>query len=151
MTAPADAAIEVRLLDPGETAPLDRVAADVFDGPVVARWRDEFAADPRHHLAVATAGGTVIGMASALHYVHPDKPPELWINEVGVDGAWRRRGVGRRLVAALLAHGRALGCAQAWVLTEPDNAEARALYEAAGGRPGGPTVLYEFPLDADGA
>jgi hypothetical protein len=33
---------------------------------------------------MATAGDTVVGFASAVHYVHPDKAPELWINEVGV-------------------------------------------------------------------
>ena len=26
----------------------------------------------------------IVGFASAVHYVHPDKPPELWINEMGV-------------------------------------------------------------------
>jgi ribosomal protein S18 acetylase RimI-like enzyme len=68
-----------------------------------------------------------------VHYVHPDKPPELWINEVGVSGAYRDRGIGRQLLETLKTHGRALGCGEAWVLTEPGNAAARALYRAAGG------------------
>jgi hypothetical protein len=73
----------IRLLGPGEAAVLDRVAEGVFDNPVGPRWAAEFFADPRHHLAVALDGGVVIGMASAVHYVHPDKPPQLWVNEVG--------------------------------------------------------------------
>ena len=70
----------IRLLGPGESAVLDRVADCVFDNPVDPRWAAEFFADPRHHLAVALDGGVVIGMASAVHYVHPDKPPQLWVN-----------------------------------------------------------------------
>lgn len=112
---------------------LDRVAADVFDGPVMPdRWA-EFLADPRHHLAVALADDEVIGMASALHYVHPDKPPELWINEVSVTPAWQQQGVATTLLTALFAQARALGCTAAWVLTEIDNYAARRLYASAGG------------------
>ena len=31
--------------------------------------------------------GTMVGFVSAVHYVHPDKGPELWINEVSVSNA----------------------------------------------------------------
>ena len=58
-------------------------------------WTAEFLADSRHHLAVAVDEGRVVGMASAVHYVHPDKPPELWINEVGVAPTHRGLGIGR--------------------------------------------------------
>jgi ribosomal protein S18 acetylase RimI-like enzyme len=89
-------------------------------------------------------------MASALHYVHPDKAPQLWINEVGVAPSHQRRGVARRLMEAMLAHGRALGCTEAWLGTEEDNLPARRLYEATGGV-AEPFVLYAFSLDADAA
>jgi aminoglycoside 6'-N-acetyltransferase I len=125
--------VEIRVLRRGDAAVLDRVANDVFDCPIDPRWRDEFFADARHHLAVAIADGQVVGMASAVHYVHPDKPPELWINEVGVAPEHRNRGIGRRLLRALFAHGRMLGCREAWLGTEPDNVAARRLYAAAGG------------------
>jgi len=39
--------------------------------------------DPRHHLVVAVEH-VVVGFCSAVDYIQPDKPPELWINEVGV-------------------------------------------------------------------
>ena len=87
-------------------------------------------------------------MASAVDYVHPDKAPQLWINEIGVAPAHRRRGVGRRLLDALLAHGRTLGCTEAWLGTEDDNVAARRLYESAGNAPER-FVLYSFPLAAD--
>ena len=139
--------IEIRLLGPDDIDALAKVAADVFDGPVDAHWAATFLADPRHHLAVALDGGEVVGMASAVDYVHPDKAPQLWINEVGVAPSHRRRGIGRRLLEALLAHGRALGCTEAWLGTEPDNLPARALYERTGSTPE-PFVLYAFRLEA---
>lgn len=137
--------IEVRLLGNHEAAVLDNVAPDVFDGPVDARWSAEFFANDRHHLAVALDDGCVVGMASAVHYVHPDKKPELWINEVGVAEEHRGQGIGARLLKELFAHGLKLGCTEAWVLTEESNAGARRLYARAGGVEE-PTLMYSFRL-----
>ena len=82
-----------------------------FDDPIDVARADEFLADPHHHLAVAVEDGLVVGFVSAVHYVHPDKPgPELWINEVGVAATHRRRGLGTRLLRAVFALDRALGC-----------------------------------------
>ena len=81
-----------------------------------------------------------------MHYVHPDKAPELWINEVGVAPSWQRRGLGKAMIEALLAHARAIGCAEAWVGTEPDNTAARGLYEAIGGEVE-PAVIFTWSLD----
>lgn len=134
-----------RILGPDEARVLDRVAEDVFDGPVDPRRASEFFADPRHHLAVALDGETVVGMASGVHYVHPDKPPEMFVNEVAVAPTYRRQGVGRRLVAALLDHARGLGCVAAWVLTEAENEAARGLYRATGGVER-PVAMVEFDL-----
>jgi aminoglycoside 6'-N-acetyltransferase I len=140
--------ITIRMLGPGDAAALDHVAADVFDNDVDPAITAEFMADPRHHLAVAIDAGTVVGMASAVHYVHPDKPTELWINEVGVAPTHHRRGIGRQLVAELLKRGQELGCAQAWVLTDVENAAARGLYAAAGGAETTGVVMVEFDLKA---
>jgi aminoglycoside 6'-N-acetyltransferase I len=138
-------------LGPGDEGVLNRVAPGVFDGPVSAALVREFLCDARHHLAVALDGDLVVGMASGVHYVHPDKPPELWINEVGVAPTHRRRGLGRRVVSALLESAGAHGCTQAWVLTEPGNGAARALYRAAGGveTPVAP-VMFELPIGKHG-
>lgn len=139
--------IEVRVLGPADAAVLDRVAPDVFDHPLVAGWCDEFLRDPRHHLVVAIADDTVVGFVSAVHYVHPDKPPELWINEVGVAPSHQRLGLGRRLLAATLEEGSRLGCGQAWVLTSPANTAAIRLYEVAGGTAAPElSVMFEFPI-----
>ena len=126
--------VTIRRLGPGDAHVLDDVAGEVFDHRVDPALASEFLADPRHHLVVACAGTTVIGMATALHYVHPDKPNELWINEVGVAPPYRGRGVGTRLLEALFAHGRAIGCREAWLGTEESNLAARRLYAKVRGR-----------------
>ncbi|WP_161882345.1 GNAT family N-acetyltransferase [Deinococcus alpinitundrae] len=123
----------VRVLTSLEAHILENLAPDVFDNPVDSRWTAEFFADPQHHLAVALDGEAVVGMASGVRYVHPDKPPELFINEVGVSAAYQGQGLGRRLMDTLLDHARTLGCVAAWTLTEPDNAVARRLYASVGG------------------
>ena len=137
----------IQILGPDDGAVLDDVDPEVFDHPVDPRWAAEFLNDERHHLAVAVVDGQVIGMASAVHYVHPDKPPELWINEVGVAAAQQNQGIGRRLLAALFARGRELGCGAAWVLTDESNAAARRLYAAAGGDETREIVMVSFSLD----
>ncbi|HYM26990.1 MAG TPA: GNAT family N-acetyltransferase [Steroidobacteraceae bacterium] len=144
--------ITIRVLGPEDGAVLQRLAPGVFDNPVDARWSAEFFADPRHHLAVAiddaVEGGQVVGMASGVHYVHPDKAPELWVNEVGVAPTHQGRGIGRQVLRALLAHGRGLGCREAWLGTSYDNVAARRMYAAAGGvEEPEPTVIVNFDLD----
>jgi GNAT superfamily N-acetyltransferase len=143
--------IEVRVLGTEDGEVLTRVAPDVFDLPIQPNLVAEFLADPRHHLGVACDAGRVVGFASAVCYIHPDKPAELWVNEVGVSPAYQRRGLGKRLLFALFEAGRAAGCRSAWVLTDTSNRAAQALYSAAGGvaaadRP----VMFEFSL-ADAA
>lgn len=139
--------MEIWLLRAGEEAILSHVAPDVFDNPVRAELAREFLDDPRHHIVVAIDEDVVVGFASAVHYVHPDKPTELWINEVGVAVTYRGRGIARQILETLLAHGRALGCHVAWVLTDIGNEAARALYASAGGTElSRDTVHVEFDL-----
>jgi aminoglycoside 6'-N-acetyltransferase I len=141
--------IDIRMLGRDDGAVLQRVADDVFDHAVDPRWTAAFLADARHHMLVALDDGVVVGMISAVDYVHPDQAPQLWINEVGVAPSHQRRGIGRRLLDAMLAHGRTLGCTEAWLGTEDDNEAANALYRSAGSKPE-PFVLYSFPLEPQG-
>ena len=139
--------IEIRILTQVDADLLEHVASDVFDEPIDANWSAEFLADSRHHLAAAIEDGVIVGIASAVHYVHPDKPPELWINEVGVAETHRRRGIARQLLQALFDRGRGLGCSQAWVLADQSNTVAHRLYQSAGGEAAPePAIMFEFPL-----
>ena len=139
--------LEIRLLSSENAEVLQNVAADVFDHPVDSHWTAAFIADARHHLFIALEDGWVVGIISAVDYVHPDKAPQLWINEVGVAPSHQRRGIGRQLLDAMLAHGRTLGCTEAWLGTEETNVAARGLYESAGSAPE-PFVLYSYALTA---
>ena len=139
-------ALELLLCGPRDAAVLQHVAPGVFDGPLVSRWTAEFLADERHHLIVAREDGLVVGMVTALDYVHPDKAPQLWINEIGVAPSHVRRGIGRKLLDAMLAHGRSRGCTEACLGTEEANLAARRLYESGGGA-AEPFILYSFPLE----
>jgi len=138
--------INVRLLGSDEADVLDNVAPDVFDHQIHPRWCAEFFADPRHHLVVALDGDLVVGMASGVHYVHPDKAPELWINEVAVAPTHHGQGIGRRLVTTLVQHGATLGCGEAWVLTSPANEPARRMYVAAGAVDDELSVMYTYRM-----
>ncbi|MDB5483865.1 MAG: acetyltransferase [Caulobacteraceae bacterium] len=139
--------MDIRVLTSADGSVLEDVAEGVFDDAVDGALATEFLADPRHHICVAVDDGTVVGFASAVHYVHPDKPTELWVNEVGVAPAYQRRGLAKAILEALLSHARALGCAEAWVLTDEDNAPARALYNALGGQETPRTVMVTFALE----
>jgi ribosomal protein S18 acetylase RimI-like enzyme len=129
-------AIEIKALQRGDDSILMNVAAEVFDNPVDAELAREFLEDPRHHIAVAIDDGLVVGFASGVHYIHPDKPPELWVNEVGLAPTHRHRGLGKAVLRALFKVGRAHNCTVAWVLTDRSNVAAMALYSSVGGTEG---------------
>lgn len=155
MTAEAalpDADVVVQLLTSADLAVLGRVAPGVFDHEIRPDLAARFFANPANLLAVAVADGVVVGMASGIAYVHPDKEPQLFVNEVGVAEPFRRRGVARRLVTALIARGREAGCVEAWVATEAGNAPARALYASLGGDEDDDlAVVYTWRTDRGGA
>lgn len=129
----SDVAIEIRLLAPGDDALLCGVAEDVFDNPVDPALARSFLADGRHHIVAAIDDGIMIGFVSAVDYIHPDKPAELWINETGVASSHQRQGIARKMLEAMLSHGRGMGCVSAWVLTDRTNGAANALYRSVGG------------------
>ncbi|HUF66874.1 MAG TPA: GNAT family N-acetyltransferase [Gemmatimonadaceae bacterium] len=136
---------ETRILHSGDQELLCDAAAGVFDEIPDPHLVAEFLSDHRHHIAVAFDRGQVIGFASGVNYVHPDKPPELWINEVGVAPDYQGRGVGKAVVRALLLHAEGLGCREAWVLTDESNRVARRLYASTGGQES-PQVMFTFFL-----
>ncbi len=139
--------VSCRMLDASDAKILESVADGVFDNAISPALAAEFLADSRHHLAVAVAEGVVIGFASGVHHVHPDKPAELWINELGVAESHRRQGLARRLLNVLFGHARSLGCSQAWVLAEAGNEAAHKLYASMpGSHPPTQPLMFEFDL-----
>jgi ribosomal protein S18 acetylase RimI-like enzyme len=87
-------------------------------------------------------------MASAVEYFHPDKPPQLWINEVGVALSHRKRGIGRQLVQELVASAKDRGCVYAWLGTNTDNVAAQACFSSVPEvETPQPFLLYEWELE----
>jgi ribosomal protein S18 acetylase RimI-like enzyme len=123
----------IKILQAGDDNVLMNVAGGLFDNPVDARLTKEFLEDPRHHIAVAIDDGKVVAFASGVHYVHPDKPPELWVNEVSVAPTHQRRGLGKAVLRALFEEGKSHNCTAAWVLTHRGNPAGIALYSSVGG------------------
>src|SRR5580704_7564406 len=138
--------VEIRYLGPGDVRVFERIAPDVFDHAVDRATLAHYLGTPGHHLIVALANGEIVGQLAAVVHRHPDlRPTELYIDEVGVTPALQRQGVANRLLQASFALGRELGCAEAWVGTEPDNVAAKGLYERRS-LPVEPFVMYVFKL-----
>lgn len=124
--------IQIRRLGRDDEAVLGQVAEGVFDEAIDPRRLTAYLAAPGHLMIVAMAEDIVVGQVAAVIHRHPDKPTELYIDEVGTADAWLRQGIATRMLHAMFALGRELGCEEAWLGTEPDNAPARALYDRLG-------------------
>jgi aminoglycoside 6'-N-acetyltransferase I len=137
--------VELVRLAPVNLSLLDHVAPEVFDEPVRADRLAAYVREPGHLLLLAVAEGEVVAQVAAVIHRHPDKPTELYIDEVGVTPAFQRQGIARRMLQEMFDIGRGLGCEEAWVGTEPDNDAAIALYRRFGGEPQA-IVMFEYDL-----
>ena len=125
-------------------------AGHLFDSPTRPDLAARFLASPGHHLLVAYGdgdGGEVpVGMVTGVEMTHPDKGTEMFLYELGVDEAYRRRGIGRALVTALAGVAREHGCYSMWVLSEPDDPAALATYRAAGAQASTGALMHTWAL-----
>lgn len=107
-------------------------AAHLFDGPPHREWVARFLSEAGHHLLIARIGGRPAGFLSAVEMTHPDKGTEMFLYELSVDAAHRRRGVASTLLAELRDLARQHGCYELWVLTDRDNRAALGAYRKSG-------------------
>ena len=136
--------VVVKRLGPGDEAEAQRFD-EAFDAAVEPDLAARYLADQRHHLLGAYAEGEPAGVATATEILRPDKPPELFLNELVVMPAFRRRGVASSLLAEIKRLAADCGCVTIWVLTEEDNEGGMATYRTAGGRRiEGTTVMFEL-------
>jgi len=124
----------IHRMGPGD-GPLVLGARHLFDHPPDPAATARFLAAPGHHLFLAFVEDVAAGFVSGVEMTHPDKGTEMFLYELAVDPAFRRRGYGRALVQALAATARDRGCYGMWVLTDDDDAAALRTYQSAGGRP----------------
>ena len=104
------------------------IAPDVFDEPVDPSRLATYLATPGHVMVVAIDDGSIVGQCAGVMHRHPDKPTELYVDEVGTASTHRRQGIARAMLDELFRWGRELGCEEAWLGTELDNDAANALY-----------------------
>jgi ribosomal protein S18 acetylase RimI-like enzyme len=124
--------VNLRRLGPGDEAAAGRVL-EIFksaDAPVPAR----FLADPHTLLIVAEEESGPVGWAYGYELLRPEGWSSLFLYEIEVLPAARRRRVGSALITEMLAEARRRGCMEMWLVTERGNEEATALYESAGAR-----------------
>ncbi len=76
-------------------------------------------------------------------------PPEIHITNLAVHPAWRRQGVARALLGAILEDARRRRLTVAHLEVRPTNAEARSLYEGLGFRVVGRRKGYYFDTGED--
>jgi aminoglycoside 6'-N-acetyltransferase I len=98
-------------------------------------------------LIVALSGGRVVGQIRAVEHRHPDKPTDLVIDEIAVAPRFRRRGIGRELLQAMLDLAKRCGCQEAWLATHLQNMPARSLYDGEGF--GEAVLLYTLPVEPE--
>lgn len=108
---------------------LGAIEKQVFEAPVRDDFLDACLANPHQFLIVAVADAKVIGKALSYIFFFPDKPAEIYIEEIDVAKKWRRKGIASGLMDAVGAEGKKRGIAEYWLITEKDNEGARALYE----------------------
>lgn len=135
-------AVEIRLLGLSD---LDLIlTSDAFDKKPDVTQTNAFLTNDHHIIVGAIWRRELVGFASGVILLHPDKTPALFISEVGVNEEHQRRGIARKLVDKLIQHGRNLGCIGTWVATERNNAAARALYRKLDARETKDIVVYDW-------
>jgi ribosomal protein S18 acetylase RimI-like enzyme len=125
--------ITFRHLGPDDLEMLLAVPEGLFDEPLDPAQSRAFLNDPHHEIVLAYAGDLAVGMATGTVLLHPDKPPSMFVNEVGVREDWQRRGIGAAVTTSLFRIARRRGCKGIWLGTEADNEAALALYRKLGG------------------
>lgn len=118
----------VRRIGPSDESVFQKIAPDVFDEAIDPARLKAYLAEPGHLMVFAFDGETVVGQCAGVIHRHPDKPTELYVDEVGTASTHLRQGVATAMIAEMFRWARELGCTEAWLGTELDNEPANALY-----------------------
>jgi len=121
-----------RILPGDELAVLRAGYLFEFGTPELAAVRT-YVADARNVLLIAFDGSEALGFLRGTELAQlSSRRKQMFIYEIGVDEDFRRHGIGKALLTALLKDCRDRGFEEAFVLTDPANEAAVALYRSAG-------------------
>jgi GNAT superfamily N-acetyltransferase len=115
----------------------------------VAAWVHPLLSRARIHVWIAQFGDVAAGYVSAAFHERPATPftaARRWceMDQIGVDPAWRRRGVAGALIQTVVARARAEGVHQIETVCWSFNGEATVLLERTGFVP--KFVRFEMPV-----
>jgi ribosomal protein S18 acetylase RimI-like enzyme len=137
--------ISIRLLGPGDEGVVRELAT--YDGPGDPQ---ALLADPRTLMLVAFDDERPVGLVLAHELPRRHGlPSKLFVYEVDVAESHRRRGIASALLVRLGELARDRGIPVGFVLTEPDNGPANALYRSAGGATETVAVQWGFTYAGD--
>jgi len=122
--------VEIIQLNESNMDILNNYDEDIFDEKIVPHRLSALMSEQNQLLLVAVIEGVVVGQVLAAIHRHPDKPTELYIDDLAVSEKVRRRGIATRLLEELFRIGINQGCAEVWVATEPDNKPAKEFYRS---------------------
>jgi aminoglycoside 6'-N-acetyltransferase I len=128
-------------IDGTNTDRLAKVAPGVFDHAIDPKRLEAYLSAPLNWMCIALSGDLVVGMCMAVIHLHPDKPNELFLDEIGTGDDWLRQGIARSLMQMVFDRADAEGIDEIWLGTEPDNVPARGLYESTGAK-GEEAIIY---------
>ncbi|MEM8919460.1 MAG: GNAT family N-acetyltransferase [Pseudomonadota bacterium] len=126
--------LEIFEITSDNSAVMDNVADDLFDETVKPHLLASFLTEPTHWLVVAVLDGVVIGKSTAIVHKRPDKPDELYLDEIDVIPQYRRQGIAKNILDHMLKLADERDCEECWLGTEKDNIAARKLYESNGAK-----------------
>ncbi len=124
---------------------LANIADEVFDEDIDPLRLAACLESPDHLMMVAVCAEQVVGQVAAYVHRHPDQAPDVYVDNLGVAPGFQRRGIAFGLINEVFAWAKALGCHQAWIVTDTDNNAARALYERRGAT-AEPIVMFSYEL-----
>jgi ribosomal protein S18 acetylase RimI-like enzyme len=132
--------VRIHRLGPGD----ERVVAELATQGAPARAA-ELLADPRTLFLVAFEDERPVGFVLAYELIrrHGD-PSKLFVYEVDVAEAYRRRGIASALMQELARLAQERGIRMGWVLTDRSNEAAMALYGTVGGVRPHEETMWEF-------
>lgn len=88
---------------------------------------------PNTLVLAAEANGQVVGMVTGQLVISTSEgAPSLWAEDLVVEPAWRGRGIGRQLMAAVAAWARGQGATRLQHLVDQGNRTAQAFHQGIG-------------------
>lgn len=146
LLVPLSPPMQIHLLNLGDESLLIE-AARIFnaDEEVSYERAASLLAEPTFFVVVArTDEGVIMGRIYG-DVIHRFAQTDLLLYEVDVAEEHQRKGVARAMIEFVKGLAIQRGYKEIWVLTEGDNAPARALYKSLGGvEENSPTIMYVF-------